>query len=114
MAENTQKKGNRYPALESTLSEGTTPINFESPVNALGVKLRIKKTGGTAEEKTAEFAEKKTGKVRYKWTKADTETTLPLNVVGEYEYEWVVEWAAGETENFPTNGVKTLAVIAII
>jgi hypothetical protein len=113
-AETTVKKGNRYPALESTLSEGGAAINLEAPVNAVAVKLRIKKVGGTVEEKSAEFAEKKTGKVRYKWTKADTETTLPLNVEGEYQYEWVVEWAAGEVENFPSSGFKTLAVVATV
>jgi|SRR5215472_12507290 len=113
MAETTIKKGNRYPALESTLSEGAA-INFESPINAVAVKLRIKKVGGSAEEKAAEFAAKKEGKVRYKWTKADTETTLPLAVEGEYQYEWIVEWETSVLENFPTTGFKTLAVVATI
>ena len=114
MAESAVKKNNRYPPLESTLSEGGSPINFESPVNAVAVKLRIKKVGGSATEKAAEFAAKKEGKVRYKWTTADNEGTGTLNVEGEYEYEWVVEWAAGETENFPSTGKKTLQVAAII
>jgi|SRR5215831_7810420 len=114
MAETTVKKGNRYPPLESTLSENKVAINFESPLNAVGVKLRIKKVGGSAEEKTAEFSEKKGGKVRYKWTKPDTESTGVLNVEGEYQYEWVVEWEASVTENFPTEGFKTLSVVATV
>ena len=107
------KKGNRYPPLESTLSEGTA-INFEAPVNAVAVKLLIRKVGGSATSKAAEFVSKSAGTVRYKWTKADTEGTGVLNVEGEYEYEWEVEWESGIIENFPSAGHKTLEVKAIL
>src|SRR5215831_4017425 len=116
MAETTVKKGNRYPPLESTLSESGKVINFKEPLKAIAVKLRIKKVGEAALEKAAEFVlEGEKGQVRYKWTKPDTETTGVLNVEGEYQYEWIVEWEAGPVlENFPTNGFKTLAVTSII
>jgi hypothetical protein len=107
----TIKQGDRLPYLTSTIQESGTPINFESPTKALAVKLVLKKVGGAATTKTAEFKEAKGGILQYKWTKADTEGAGAIAAAGEYEYEWLVEWASEELEHFPNEGgAKTFKV----
>ena len=76
---------------------------FGAPVNVTGAtvvfSMRVKPAGtGKVDAQTAVVVAAGTGRVRYEWTAANT------NTADEYEGEFQVTYANGKIQSFPNDG----------
>jgi hypothetical protein len=96
VADFTIKSGDTGPALPVTLYDGEAPLLLTGAT----VAMRMQPLGGgpIKVDKPATVVDALAGSVEYQWEAEDTDEP------GEYEVEFVVTYAGGNTQTFPNDG----------
>ena len=99
------KKGDTEPPIEATLEDADG--NAKDLTNANGVRFHMKDPRADAAkvDAAATFTDAANGKVEYRWSTGDVDTT------GEYEAEFEVTWSDGDEETFPKDGYLDLNIL---
>jgi hypothetical protein len=103
LADWTIKKGDTWPPLPFTLTDGSGPVDLST---ATAVKLIAKSqqfviTGACVKD-ADQVANK--GEGTYTWVAGDTANP------GIYDVEFEVTWGTGKIETFPNSGYKSLEI----
>lgn len=95
----TIKQGDTAPAITRTLKElksGKLEVVDLSAATGVIFRWRLVPTRDTSTA-TGQIVDAVNGLVQYEWAPGDTD------VVGNYEGEFVVTWADGDTQTFPSD-----------
>lgn len=97
------KSGDRAPTITSQLTDGGGPLNLTG--TTVTFQMRSVSGGALAVSAAATIVgDPLNGIVQYEWQVGDTDTP------GLYHFEWVVVFATGEPQSFPTEGFLTLEI----
>lgn len=106
MADFTIKEGDTAPALHVTfIHDNGAPVNLTDAT----VVVNIRPHGGgdlLVDAPATIVGDPKDGVVEYQWATGDTDAP------GDYDAEWLVTWALGGQQTFPTNDFTTIEITA--
>lgn len=90
------KKGDRLPAIESTLTDAAgAAIDLTNATAVFAFRLN---SGGAVKTGAATVTDAAAGKVKYSWAAGDTDT------VGVYAAEWRLTFTGGVEMTVPSSG----------
>lgn len=107
MADFQIKAHDRKPSLAVTLTAGGVPLDLTN-ATTIDFIMKNKAVPGTIKVNApaAIVAPATSGKVRYDWLAADTDTA------GEYQAEFEIHWSDGKPQTAPTDSYITIDVLA--
>jgi hypothetical protein len=98
------KENDRRPAASTVLKRGSTIVTNLDTATSITFRITQMHKPYAKVSDAAVVTDAPTGAVEYQWAAGDTDT------IGNYRASWIVLWADGTEETFPTIGYDIVHV----